>query len=374
VQARTGHDLIGVIARYLLAYPRPAIGTGRACPHRVAEFIRGFEIMKRVVAGSILWAALAGMAHAADITLLNVSYDPTRELYVDLNKAFAAKYKAETGKSVEIKQSHGGSGKQARSVIDGLAADVVTLALAYDIDELAERGILAKDWQKRLPDNASPYTSTIVLLVRKGNPKGIKDWNDLAKPGLKVITPNPKTSGGARWNYLAAWGYAQKKFGSKEMAQHFVKTIYKSVPVLDTGARGATVTFVERNVGDVLIAWENEAFLSINEFGKDKFEIVVPSTSILAEPPVAVVDKVVERKGTRGAAEAYLRFIYTAQGQEMAARNYYRPRDPAVARAFADKLPKLDLLTVDEPFFGGWRKVQREHFNDGGVFDAIYGQ
>jgi sulfate/thiosulfate transport system substrate-binding protein len=330
--------------------------------------------MKRFIVASILWAGLAGAAHAADVTLLNVSYDPTRELYVEINKAFAAKYKAESGKSIEIKQSHGGSGKQARSVIDGLAADVVTLALAYDIDEIADRGFLAKDWQQRLPDNASPYTSTIVFLVRKGNPKGVKDWNDLTKPGLKVITPNPKTSGGARWNYLAAWGYAQRKFGSKEMAQHFVKTIYKNVPVLDTGARGSTVTFVERNVGDVLIAWENEAFLSINELGKDKLEIVVPSTSILAEPPVAVVDKVVDRKGTRSAAEAYLKFLYTAQGQEIAARNFYRPRDAAVAKAVEDRFPKLDLFTIDEPFFGGWRKAQSEHFNDSGVFDAIYGR
>jgi sulfate transport system substrate-binding protein len=328
--------------------------------------------MKRFVAGCVLLAALAGAAHAADVTLLNVSYDPTRELYVDINKAFAAKFKADNGKTIEIKQSHGGSGKQARSVIDGLAADVVTLALAYDIDQIADRGILAKDWQKKLPQNASPYTSTIVFLVRKGNPKKIKDWDDLGKPGLKVITPNPKTSGGARWNYLAAWGYAQKKYGSKEMARYFVQTIYKNVPVLDTGARGSTVTFVERNVGDVLIAWENEAFLSINEFGKDKFEIIVPSTSILAEPPVAVVDKVVDRKGTRSAAEDYLKFIYTTQGQEVAARNFYRPRDPVVARAFEDKFPKLDLFTVDEPFLGGWRKAQSEHFNDGGVFDAIY--
>jgi len=321
----------------------------------------------------ILTAALAGAAQAADVTLLNVSYDPTRELYVEINKAFAAKYRAEAGKSVEIKQSHGGSGKQARSVIDGLAADVVTLALAYDIDAIADRGLLAKDWQKKLPENAAPYTSTIVFLVRKGNPKRIKDWDDLARSGLKVITPNPKTSGGARWNYLAAWAYAQDKFKSKEMTQHFVKTIYKNVPVLDTGARGSTVTFVERNVGDVLVAWENEALLSINEFGKDKFEIVLPSKSILAEPPVAVVDKVVDRKGTRAVAEDYLRFIYSAPGQEIAARHFYRPRDEAVAARFADKFPKLDLITVDEAF-GGWRKAQREHFDDGGVFDAIYGQ
>jgi sulfate/thiosulfate transport system substrate-binding protein len=329
--------------------------------------------MKRLITVAVLSAALAGAAHAADITLLNVSYDPTRELYVEINKAFAAKYKAEAGKTVEIKQSHGGSGKQARSVIDGLAADVVTLALAYDIDEIADRGVIAKDWQKRLPQNAAPYTSTIVFLVRKGNPKGIKDWDDLVKPGVKVITPNPKTSGGARWNYLAAWGYAQKKYGSKEKAQEFVRNIYKNVPVLDTGARGSTVTFVERNVGDVLIAWENEAFLSINEFGKDKFEIVVPSVTILAEPPVAVVDKVVDRKGTRGAAEAYLKFIYSVEGQEIAAKHYYRPRDPTVAQKLGGNFPKVELFTVDEAF-GGWRKAQSEHFNDGGVFDAIYTQ
>jgi sulfate/thiosulfate transport system substrate-binding protein len=329
--------------------------------------------MRGVVAALVLSAALAGAAQAADVTLLNVSYDPTRELYLDVNKAFAAKYKTETGKSVEIKQSHGGSGKQARSVIDGLAADVVTLALAYDIDEIADRGFIAKDWQKRLPQNASPYTSTIVFLVRKGNPKGIKDWDDLAKPGLKVITPNPKTSGGARWNYLAAWGYAQRKLRSKEMARHFVQSLYKNVPVLDTGARGSTVTFVERGVGDVLIAWENEAFLAINEFGRDKLDIVVPSMSILAEPPVAVVDKVVDRKGTRATAESYLRFLYTPEGQEIAGRHYYRPRDPAVAQSIADRFPKLDLITVDTTF-GGWKKAQDEHFADGGVFDDISGR
>jgi sulfate/thiosulfate transport system substrate-binding protein len=329
--------------------------------------------MRGLVAAAVVMAALAGAAQAADVTLLNVSYDPTRELYLDVNKAFAAKFKAQTGKTVEIKQSHGGSGKQARSVIDGLAADVVTLALAYDIDEIAGRGILAKDWQKKLPQNASPYTSTIVFLVRKGNPKNVKDWDDLVKPGLKVITPNPKTSGGARWNYLAAWGYAQKKYGSQEKARELVQKLYKNVPVLDTGARGSTVTFVERNVGDVLIAWENEAFLSINEFGKDKFEIVVPSLSILAEPPVAVVDKVVDRKGTRAVAEDYLKFLYTAEGQEIAGRNYYRPRDPAVAGKLEDRFPNLELLTVDQAF-GGWRKAQSDHFNDGGVFDAIYSQ
>jgi sulfate/thiosulfate transport system substrate-binding protein len=324
---------------------------------------------------AILAAALmsAAPAAAADITLLNVSYDPTRELYVAINKAFAAKYQAETGKSVEIKQSHGGSGRQARSVIDGLAADVVTLALAYDIDEIADRGLIAADWQKRLPQNASPYTSTIVFLVRKGNPKNIKDWDDLAKPGVKVITPNPKTSGGARWNYLAAWGYSLRKGGGEARAKEFVKAIYANVPVLDTGARGATVTFVERNVGDVLIAWENEAFLSIAEFGKDKFDIVVPSVSILAEPPVAVVDKVVDRKGTRAAAEAYLQFLYGKDGQTIAAQRFYRPRDPEVAKAFADNFPKVELFTIDD-VFGGWREAQKKHFADKGVFDEIYSQ
>jgi sulfate/thiosulfate-binding protein len=328
--------------------------------------------MTRLLATLAASALLTGAAHAADLTLLNVSYDPTRELYVDVNKAFAAKYKADTGKTVEVKQSHGGSGKQARSVIDGLQADVVTLALAYDIDEIADRGLVAKDWQQKLPHNASPFTSTIIFLVRKGNPKGIKDWDDLARAGVKVITPNPKTSGGARWNYLAAWGYAEKKYGSPEKAREFVQNIFKNVPVLDTGARGSTVSFAERNVGDVLIAWENEAFLSINEFGKDKFDIVVPSVSILAEPPVAVVDKVVDKKGTRSAAEDYLKFLYTAQVQEIAAKNFYRPRDPAVAAKYADKFPQVELFSIDT--FGGWRKAQNDHFNDGGTFDAIYAQ
>jgi sulfate transport system substrate-binding protein len=336
----------------------------------IAKFVE--TSMKRILFGLALSAALIGDAHAADVTLLNVSYDPTRELYVNLNKAFAEKYQAANGKSIEIKQSHSGSGKQARSVIDGLQADVVTLALAYDIDEIAERGLLAKDWQKKLPQNASPYTSTIVFLVRKGNPKGIKDWDDLAKPGVKVITPNPKTSGGARWNYLAAWGYAlRQQGGTPETAKAFVKAIYANVPVLDTGARGSTITFVERNVGDVLIAWENEAFLSINEFGKDKFEIVSPSVSILAEPPVAIVDKVVDKKGTRAAAEAYLKFIYTPEAQEIAAKSYYRPRDPAVAKKYEASFAKVDLFTVDD-VFGGWLKAQIEHFKDGGLFDAIY--
>jgi len=316
---------------------------------------------------------LSGAARAADITLLNVSYDPTRELYSAINKAFAAKFTSETRKSIEIKQSHGGSGRQARSVIDGLQADIVTLALAYDIDEIADRGFLAKDWQTRLPQNASPYTSTIVFLVRKGNPKGIKDWDDLTKPGIKVVTPNPKTSGGARWNYLAAWAHGLKKGGNDASAKAFVKTIYANVPVLDTGARGSTVTFAERGVGDVLLAWENEAFLSLREFGKDKFDIVLPSLSILAEPPVAVVDRVAERKGTAQPAKAYLDFLYSKEGQEIEAQNFYRPRDPDIDRKYERTFPKLQLITVDD-VFGGWRAAQQKHFADKGTFDEIYGQ
>ena len=329
--------------------------------------------MKRLMIGLVLAAALLATARAADVTLLNVSYDPTRELYVSINKAFAEKYQAQTGKSVEIKQSHGGSGKQARSVIDGLQADVVTLALAFDIDEIADRNLLAKDWQKKLPQNAAPYTSTIVFLVRKGNSKAVKDWDDLTKSGVKVVTPNPKTSGGARWNYLAAFGYALKKYGSEDKARDFVQSIYRSVPVLDTGARGSLITFVERNVGDVFISWENEAFLAVNEFGKDKFEIVIPSISILAEPPIAIVDKVVDRKGTRAAAEDYLKFIYSLEGQEIAAKNFYRPRDLAVAKKYENAFPKVQLFTIDE-VFGGWRKAQAAHFSEGGLFDRIYTQ
>ena len=320
-----------------------------------------------IVAG-LLWAS---SAFAADVTLLNASYDPTRELYVDFNKAFAANYQKETGKTVEIKQSHGGSGSQARGVIDGLQADVVSLALAYDIDAIAAKGLIAADWQKRLPLNASPYTSTIVFLVRKGNPKGIKDWDDLIKPGVGVVTPNPKTSGGARWNYLAAWGYALKKFGSADKAKQFVGDLYNNVPVLDTGARGATVTFVERGVGDVLLAWENEAFLALREFGKDKFEIVAPSVSILAEPPLSVVDAVADRKGTRAAAEAYLRYWYSKEGQEIAARNSYRPRDPEIAKEYENSFARVELFTVGD-VFGGWSKAQKEHFGEGGIFDQIY--
>ena len=321
-----------------------------------------------VLCAGLIWA---GSAVAADVSLLNVSYDPTRELYVDFNKAFAAAYQKETGKSVEIKQSHGGSGSQARAVIDGLKADIVTLALAYDIDAVAAKGLLPKDWQQRLPLNASPYTSTIVFLVRKGNPKAIRDWDDLVKSGVSVITPNPKTSGGARWNYLAAWGYALNKYGSADKAKKFVGDLYQNVPVLDAGARGSTVTFVERGVGDVLLAWENEAFLALREFGKDKFEIVSPPRSILAEPPVAVVDAVADKKGTRAAAEAYLKYWYTKQGQEIAARNSYRPRDPEIAKDYEAAFAKVELFTIDD-VFGGWSKAQKEHFAEGGIFDQIY--
>jgi sulfate transport system substrate-binding protein len=327
----------------------------------------------KVALGFAIGLAISCAAVAADVTLLNVSYDPTRELYADISKAFAKEFAAATGKSIEIKQSHGGSGKQARSVIDGLAADVVTLALAYDVDEISDRGLIAPGWAERMPHHAAPFTSTIVFLVRKGNPKAIKDWDDLVKPGVKVVTPNPKTSGGARWNYLAAWGYAQTKLGSAAQAKAFVKALYANVPVLDTGARGATVSFAQRGLGDVLIAWENEAFLSLKEFGTDKFEIVVPSVSILAEPPVAVVDKVVDRKGTRAAAEAYLKFLYSKRAQEIAAGQYYRPSDPDVAKRFAGNFPKLKLITIDDTF-GGWRKAQKIHFADKGVFDEIYGQ
>jgi sulfate/thiosulfate transport system substrate-binding protein len=317
-------------------------------------------------------AATAAGAAAKEVTLLNVSYDPTRELYQDFNKAFAAHWKAKTGDTVVVKSSHGGSGKQARSVIDGLEADVVTLALAYDIDEIATRAkLLPADWQQRLKHNSAPYTSTIVFLVRKGNPKGIKDWDDLARPGIAVITPNPKTSGGARWNYLAAWGYAQKKYGSEQKAQQFVAQLYGNVPVLDSGARGATTTFVERGIGDVLIAWENEALLALKELGPDKFDIVAPSLSILAEPPVAVVDKVVDKKGTRAVAQAYLEYLYSPQGQDLAGSNYYRPVDPAAAAKYAKQFPKLNLFTIDQAF-GGWAKAQKTHFADGGVFDQIY--
>src|SRR6267154_1492162 len=326
---------------------------------------------KSLLLSAVALALTAG-AHAKTIELLNVSYDPTRELYVDFNTAFAADWKAKTGEDVTIKQSHGGSGKQARAVIDGLDADVVTLALAADIDAIAAISKkLPENWQSRLPHNSSPYTSTIVFLVRKGNPKGIKDWDDLIKPGVEVITPNPKTSGGARWNYLAAWGYALKKSGSADKAKQFVGDLYKNVPVLDTGARGSTVTFVERGVGDVLLAWENEAFLAQREFGKDKFEIVSPPLSILAEPPLAVVDAVADKKGTRAIAEAYLKYWYTKEGQEIAARNSYRPRDPEIAKEYEQSFAKVELFTIDD-VFGGWTKAQKDHFGEGGIFDQIY--
>ncbi|ABB32135.1 sulfate ABC transporter, periplasmic sulfate-binding protein [Geobacter metallireducens RCH3] len=321
-----------------------------------------------------LLALAAPLAARAEVNLLNVSYDPTRELYQDYNAAFARYWKGKGGDTVTVKQSHGGSGKQARSVIDGLEADVVTLALAYDIDEIGERGkLIPANWQKRLPHNSSPYTSTIVFLVRKGNPKKIRDWNDLVRPDVKVITPNPKTSGGARWNYLAAWGYALKqKGGSEAKAKEFVTRLFRNVPVLDSGARGSTTTFVQRGQGDVLLAWENEAFLAVNELGRDKFQIVVPSVSILAEPPVTVVDKVVDRKGTRKVAEEYLKYLYTPAGQEIAARHYYRPIDKKVAARYAKVFPKVKLFTIDDTF-GGWKAAQKKHFADGGVFDQIYG-
>jgi len=310
---------------------------------------------------------------AADITLLNVSYDPTRELYVEFNKAFAAHWKAKTGDNVTINQSHGGAGKQARAVIDGLRADVVTLALSYDIDEISSKAkLIPKDWQKRLPNNSSPYTSTIVLLVRKGNPKGIKEWNDLIKPGVSVITPNPKTSGGARWNYLAAYAYALKQNNNDDAkAREFVAKLYKNVPVLDSGARGSTTTFVERGIGDVFISWENEAFLAQKELGPDKFEIVIPSLSILAEPPVTIIDKTVDKRGTRPVAQAYLEYLYTEEGQEIAAKNYYRPTLEKVAVKYEKNFPKINLIKIDD-VFGGWQKAQKIHFADGGVFDKIY--
>ncbi len=313
------------------------------------------------------------LTRAAEVTLLNVSYDPTRELYQDYNAAFGAYWKKKTGDTVAVKQSHGGSAKQARSVIDGLEADVVTLGLAYDIDVIAEKAqLLPVDWQKRNPNNSSPYTSTIVFLVRKGNPKQIKDWDDLVKPGIEVITPNPKTSGGARWNYLAAWGFAVKKQGADDAkAKDFVTALYKNVPVLDSGARGSTTTFTERGIGDVLIAWENEAYLALKELGKDKVEIVIPSISILAEPPVSVVDKIAQKKGTEAVAKAYVEYLYSEEGQEIAARNFYRPRNEGIASKHADQFAKLTLFTIDD-LFGGWQKAQKTHFADGGLFDQIY--
>jgi sulfate/thiosulfate transport system substrate-binding protein len=320
------------------------------------------------------FATVAASAAFADTTLLNVSYDPTRELYKAVNEAFAKEWKAKTGETVKIEQSHGGSGKQARAVIDGLQADVVTLALQGDIDQIAKSGRIKADWQSRLGNNSSPYTSTIVFLVRKGNPKSIKDWDDLTRDGVEVITPNPKTSGGARWNYLAAWAYADQKFGhDEEKDKDFIKKLYANVPVLDTGARGSTTTFAQRGIGDVLLAWENEAFLALDELGADKFDIVVPSLSIKAEPPVAVVDQVVDAKGTRKVAEAYLNFLYTPEAQKLIAHNYYRPSDPKSAdpKDLA-RFPDVKLVSIDDPLFGGWAKAQPKHFADGGIFDQIY--
>jgi sulfate transport system substrate-binding protein len=325
-----------------------------------------------LLTGAVLLAGHLPGASAKEIKLLNVSYDPTRELYQEVNAAFAKAWQAKTGDTLVIQQSHGGSGKQARSVIDGLQADVATLALAYDIDALAEKGrLIPADWQKRLPNNSSPYTSTIVFLVRKGNAKGIKDWDDLIKSGVSVITPNPKTSGGARWNYLAAWAFAAKKLGNDEAKiRDFITRLFKNVPVLDTGARGSTTTFVQRGIGDVLISWENEAFLAIKEYGADKFEIIVPSLSILAEPPVTWVDRVVKKRGTESVAKAYLDFLYTPEGQTIAAKNFYRPRLAEVAGKFKSQFPEINLITIDGAF-GGWKNAHQVHFAEGGVFDQI---
>jgi len=334
------------------------------------------EVRALVLSAALLTSSAAFATPAAAqrqaARLLNVSYDPTRELYADINRYFSQRWQAVAKQSVTIRQSHGGSGKQARSVIDGLPADVVTLALASDIDEIATRAqLIAPNWQSRLPNNSAPYYSTIVLLVRKGNPKNIRDWDDLIRPGVKVITPNPKTSGGARWNYLAAWGFAQRKYGSPAKAREFMTRLFRNVPVLDTGARGSTTTFAQRGQGDVLIAWENEAFLATNELGRGKFEIVAPSLSILAEPPVALVDKIVDRRGTRRVAEAYLKYLYTPEAQEIIAKHYYRPRNAAVAAKYASRFPKMSLLQIDRNF-GGWKRAQAAHFNDGGLFDQIF--
>lgn len=332
------------------------------------------KIFLMILALAVFGANVPQVFAAKPKALLNVSYDPTRELYEEYNKAFIKHWQELTGEMLEINQSHGGSGKQARGVIDGLEADVVTLALAYDIDSIAEKsGFLSTKWQERLPNNSSPYTSTIVLLVRKGNPKNIKDWDDLAKPGINVVTPNPKTSGGARWNYLAAWGYALKKWDNDQVkAQDFLKAIFKNVSVLDSGARGSTTTFVERGIGDVFISWENEAYLAVNQLGKDKFEIVIPSVSILAEPPVAVVERNASRHGTLKAAEEYLKYLYSEEGQEIAAKNYYRPRSEEIAKRYAENFKPVNLFTIDE-VFGGWQKAQKTHFADKGTFDQIYG-
>lgn len=333
------------------------------------------KVKKTILTTALVWLFSTGSTGvlAENIKLLNVSYDPTRELYQEFNEAFAKYWKAQGGSEITIRQSHGGSGKQARAIIDGLAADVATLALAYDVDVLQSKaGLIPANWQSRLPHNSSPYTSTIVFLVRKGNPKKIRDWDDLIRPGISVITPNPKTSGGARWNYLAAWGYALRKNGNNAAkAKQFVSKLFSNVPVLDSGARGSTTTFVERGIGDVLLAWENEAFLAVKELGPDKFDIVAPSLSILAEPPVTVVDKNVDKHGTRKVAEAYLRYLYSPTGQEIAAKNYYRPTDEKVAARYAKQFPKLNLTTIDGEF-GGWSRAQKEHFADGGLFDQIY--
>lgn len=329
------------------------------------------RLKRRTTLGLMLGSAAMRSAAAAEAALLNVSYDPTRELYRDINRAFAVDWRSKTGQSVTISQSHGGSGAQARAVLEGLQADVVTLALAADIDALARQGLLATDWQKRLPDNSSPYTSTIVFLVRKGNPRAIQDWGDLLRPGISVITPNPKTSGGARWNFLAALGWAQRQPGATaESAEAYMSALFRQVPVLDTGARGATNTFAQRDLGDVLVAWENEAWLARKTFGADTFEIVYPSLSILAEPPVAMVDRVVDRKGTREVTQAYLEFLYTQQGQDIAARNYYRPRDQSVAAHYAERFPALKMVTIED--YGGWDSAQAAYFADGAMFDRIF--
>ena len=327
------------------------------------------HLLTTLLIGAVLTTTVSGK----DIKLLNVSYDPTRELYQEVNAAFAKSWKEKTGDTVTIQQSHGGSGKQARAVIDGLQADVVTLALAYDVDAIAEKAkLFPSDWQKHLPNNSAPYTSTIIFLVRKGNPKGIKDWDDLVKPGVSVITPNPKTSGGARWNYLAAWGYVLKKTNNDEAkAREFIGKLFKNVPVLDSGARGATTTFVQRGIGDVFISWENEAYLAVKEFGADKLEIVNPSISILAEPPVTVVDKFAKKHGTEAVAKAYLEYLYTDEGQDIAGKHFYRPRSEKAAAKYANVFSKLELFTIDE-VFGGWKKAQKTHFDDGGLFDQIY--
>jgi sulfate/thiosulfate-binding protein len=368
-----GTDLRALTSRpspfpFSCAASRPG-GAARpaSCPPRPSAFFA------RLLLSLLIAAFVAPSIARAETKLLNVSYDPTRELYQEVNQSFAKAWKAKTGQDLTIHQSHGGSGKQARSVIDGLEADVVTLALAYDIDAIAAAGLVPKNWQTRLPEKSTPSTSTIVFLVRKGNPKKIKDWNDLIRPGVSVVTPNPKTSGGARWNYLAAWGYALRRPGGSEAAaKQFVTALFRNVPILDTGARGSTITFVERGIGDVLLAWENEALLASREMKKGSFEIVVPSTSILAEPPVAVVEKVARKHGTLETAQAYLQFLYTPEGQEIAARHYYRPRDAAIAKRFEAQFPSLKLFTIDE-VFGGWASAQKVHFADGGTFDQIYG-